>query len=493
MRSRRWTDELLDALRYVGDPAIDSRAGEIAPIHSGSVGQPAVTEEERAAARRERRPPSDTLPGAVTTVLEDGGPGDEDLVDTFWTRDYGGRSSLDPQDTALAQDLFRRFGQEISAMLLLAALPQSYAVEPGAHILMQSAQLHDDLVDRIFRTTQFLIDVMTEHPPDREPADRKLNPFAGGTNPNYAMLAGGRGYVAARWTRLAHARVRADLGPRQPRSPTGLPTGTVDDHRVVGEPIHQEHMLGMYLTFCVGVWESLEQLGIRWTAKEKDAYFQHWDWIAHLMGIGHEQAIRTELTALAQHPDDRKKCHGLPLPDEVEPLLAGFQGDVLRPRSVEEAEDLLAMIRDRTWPSLRDSRAFSNSAGKRLVRALLAELEEAMPAGMRWFPSEVMRFLADERVKQALGLGDSYLPPQLFDWVQGASRRWSGPGPNLIFSPGARVAANQVSLHSVVKWSKDSKVEIHFVDDGRVQQTSVKSHNEEKRALASIVEQRTAT
>jgi hypothetical protein len=67
---------------------------------------------------------------------------------------------IDWSEVLRTQDLFTRYGNEIGSALLLAALPQTYATERGAKVLVASSGLETDLTRRVRGTAQFLMLVM---------------------------------------------------------------------------------------------------------------------------------------------------------------------------------------------------------------------------------------------------------------------------------------------------------------------------------------------
>ena len=125
-----------------------------------------------------------------------------------------------------ARDLFVRYGDEISAALLLSALPESYAAEWGAPVLIAHGDLVWQLPRRIRQTALFLLAVLTEtdgrrHPagvgcPARHARSQVREPPSGDQHRIDALpavrLAASvpRGHPSGpRWRRNGHARERA--------------------------------------------------------------------------------------------------------------------------------------------------------------------------------------------------------------------------------------------------------------------------------------------
>jgi hypothetical protein len=116
------TNDMLDRMRRIGDPRVDNARAN------------------RNAAARER------------LIKEAREKGPARFLDGDWLKDNAERYGLkdllqhdgtlpDPGLVKKACDLFARYGSEIAAALLLAALPEAYAAGEGAKVLAQRSQL----------------------------------------------------------------------------------------------------------------------------------------------------------------------------------------------------------------------------------------------------------------------------------------------------------------------------------------------------------------
>ena len=239
-----WTHELLDALRQVGDPALDATGGQggwrdVAVAPAGGV-PPAVASPEAPTAtvppevellQAWRRSPTGALPAVG-----------EALRDPFWC-DPG--DAVDPERVAVAQDLFIVYGGEIAAALLLASLPNAYAAEAGAGVLAATDELRSNTRRRIAETAQVLVDVLL---PDPTPLYDPVTNRPGGWRPDAArtLQPGGRGYVSIRSTRLTHAVIRELVTARGTWDPDE-PVRNRMEHRGIavatrrGVPIERDH------------------------------------------------------------------------------------------------------------------------------------------------------------------------------------------------------------------------------------------------------------
>jgi hypothetical protein len=156
------------------------------------------------------------------------------------------------------QDAFKKYGLEISMMLLCKSLPASYACANGAEVLYRTGRLNEKngslhpFTRRLMETSQFVINVMCE----------------GGIEAN------GTGIRTAQKVRLMHASIRYFL------------TSSGDwDELVLGKPINQEDMAGTLMDFAVYPIEGLEQIGMDLTEEEKEGYYHIWRLIGHVMGV----------------------------------------------------------------------------------------------------------------------------------------------------------------------------------------------------------------
>ncbi len=441
-----WTHELLDRLRMIGDPELDTFDGADGwrgvRVAGAAEAEAAGRADPRAIAptllQVWRRSPAGALPLDDIERLQEETPEQLFFIeDPFWTQSG---ESLSPKRIATARSLFVVYGGEIAASLLLAGLPSSYAAEAGAGVLAETAELRSHARRRIAETSQLVVEVLL--------ADKELM-F---TDPHdlwvvepavdQALPLGSRGYVRVRTTRLTHAVIRSILLESGRWEPTASCKIPARKGAVVGLPVNQEDLLGTLLTFTVVVFETMAKLGVPWNDEAEQAYCDLWDRVAEGLGIG-TRAVTDVLTA-----------QGMDLPDE-------YVGR-LRPKTPAEARELCELIRNRTWPMPLPGRVlgpFANSNGKLLVRALLDELQSAMPRGGERLPLFLMRYLMDPRAHELLGLGGGGLTDSLMRWPdpQRFTRRAPWQAGKLAVGAGMRLAANEVSrrafVHFIRAWS----------------------------------------
>lgn len=164
----------------------------------------------------------------------------------------------DAQQCAIGQDVFRRFGIEITMLLFYVSLPAAYSCRHGAHVLVETGRLitrkgkEDRFAHRLMETAQFVLDVM-------EPG---------------AFLPEGNGMEVALKIRLIHASIRYYL-----KSQGSWDVATY------GEPINQEDMAGTLMSFSAMILEGLENMGAHVTPEEQEAYFHCWRIVGHLTGL----------------------------------------------------------------------------------------------------------------------------------------------------------------------------------------------------------------
>lgn len=163
------------------------------------------------------------------------------------------------------------------------------------------------------------------------------------SGPPASLQPGGRGYASARGVRLLHAVIRNTIDA----------SGTWDA-AAHGEPINQEDLLGTLLTFTTVVFRGLESLQLPFDADAADDYLFTWCVIGHLLGIDAN----------------------------------------LLPLDRGAAEDLMWTIAAR--------QQHQSAAGDQLMAALLHEMEQSMPWGMRTFPRALVRRLLDDDIADML-------------------------------------------------------------------------------------------
>lgn len=249
----RWTDEILDAFRQVGDPPADQAVQEV--FATGSVSE--VNKLMRTLVRNDM-PLPDQLPPSLYNYF--------DTTDNLpeWA---------DLDAIARSQDFFVRHGLLAIMILGCYSLPVCYAAPKGVKVIYESARLYSDARRRVLETAQLLLDSLAP----------------GGLAPT------GAGVRSAQKVRLMHAAVRNLL----------LNRGW--DSAELGIPINQEDLVGTLGAFGFYFMDGLQKLNVRFTTQEADDYIHTWNVIGHIMGIQrslHPQSF-SEATYLAGRINDR--------------------------------------------------------------------------------------------------------------------------------------------------------------------------------------------
>ena len=383
------TDDILNLLRRIGDPLVDAKAKDV----------PAATRDALMEKAREK--------------------GLDPLRNADWLKDHAaeydlegllkyGRTLPDPDLVKTACDLFARYGSEIAAALLLAALPEAYAAGGGAKVLFQRSQLIEGgevSTKRILSTAQFVIWILTPgtlSPPVSHDMATYTYPQFDATERLWGELTG-QALCASLALRITHSLIR-----------NAAPVVAVPVQPDAGSvPLNQEDLLATLLSFSITVFEVLEKFGISWSEEEQEAYFYVWDRVGQTMGIGDFHVIATltgvgsfeelrwklrdyeerdpsadpgkggddtvtdeaEKETATEEPgkgegeaadsEAQKRGEAVPTgadaitPAEVDDLFRGPRNrrvlrriadmGTLRPRSVPEARVLLARLRERMW------------------------------------------------------------------------------------------------------------------------------------------------
>ena len=276
------TNDLLDLMRKIGDPLVDTALSTMRD------------------ANREQLV-NDARKGGLVWFLKDdrldANASAFDIEDLL--KDPG--TLPDPDLVKTACDLFARYGSEIAAALLLAALPEAYAAGEGATVLAQHSQLAKGgtlSTRRILATAQFVIWILTPGTPDPPVSDdmqKYTYPSFDDTSLLWAPTKG-RALRASLALRMMHSLIRIS-------APTGIESPALD--APVRPLLNQEDLLATLLSFSITVFEVLEQFGINWTAEEQEAYFYVWDRVGHTLGIGDTRVI-LELTGSEALEDLRR-------------------------------------------------------------------------------------------------------------------------------------------------------------------------------------------
>jgi hypothetical protein len=227
----RWTDELLDGMRRMGDPLADAAVGEV--FADGSI---------------------QAVNAVMRTLVENDGIVPESLPPVI--RDYLSQSAqlpdwADPALIKAGEDIFWKYGATAIASLLCYSLPFCYAGRKGVQVLWLTSRLYTNPTRRIIETAQMLVDVMKP----------------GGLAPT------GDGVCTAQKVRLMHAGVRHQIHAYQGWNPE------------FGEPINQEDMAGTLISFSWVMVDGLRRLGVPVGDAEAEAYLHCWKVVGHIMGI----------------------------------------------------------------------------------------------------------------------------------------------------------------------------------------------------------------
>lgn len=159
----------------------------------------------------------------------------------------------------LGEQVFTRYGPEISMCLLCKSLPEAYACAKGAKVLYATGRLSEHngslsiFTRRLMETAQFVMNVCSP----------------GGLSPS------GSGIVTAQKVRLIHASIRYYLR---------------NYHWDLsnGEPINQQDMAGTLQSFSTLILQGLEQLNIQLSQDEKEGYYHIWHVVGHIIGLREE-------------------------------------------------------------------------------------------------------------------------------------------------------------------------------------------------------------
>ncbi len=194
-------------------------------------------------------------------------------------------------------------------------------------------------------------------------------------------------------------------------------------------------MLG---TFTIAVIDAVERLGISWEPDAQQAYIDLWDRVGALLGIGGK-----DVTDRLEH--------------KFRIRVGGDYEGRLRPKTVDEFRELVGLIIERTWTRPKPQihlAPFDGYHGKVLVRALLDELQSAMPRGMERLPLMVMRYLVHPDAQELLGLGGGGVIDALAQLSRGRRRKPALMAPmrfgDMMVDTGMRMMANEVSRRAFV-------------------------------------------
>ena len=236
----RWTDEVLEPFRHMGEPVADGVIGKIFADNEVE----AVNEIMKSIHSNAQIIPAE-MPDSVEDYFN--------LTDDWpaWA---------DPEKVRLGQRLFQRYGMQMTLAYFTWSLPSCYAWAKAAKVLTWTGGIDKNVHRRIIETAQFVLDVMVE----------------GGLEP------GGFGVRTAQKIRLLHATIRHHIGHD--------PKWRADEY---GTPANQEDHVATLLTLAL-VPRVLTKMGMDFSREEEDAYFHCWRVIGHFLGI-HEALLPVDL------------------------------------------------------------------------------------------------------------------------------------------------------------------------------------------------------
>lgn len=235
--SSRWSNELLNAMRWQQDPVADAFLKQVVETE----GQPQAMQ-------------------IFNVLIHHIGIQLPDLPDyaaAYFTETAALPSWADTEQIRLGQQLFAEHGPSMMALLFFKALPTTYLPTSTSKVLIRTGRLaeSEDKMARYGRrvgeTAQFVLDVMSMG----------------------NLAPGGKGIATTQKIRLIHASIRLFL-PKEEWDETAWQL-----------PVNQEDMAITILTFSVSLVEGLESLGVRVPDAQREAYVHLWKVVGHLLGI----------------------------------------------------------------------------------------------------------------------------------------------------------------------------------------------------------------
>jgi hypothetical protein len=136
--------------------------------------------------------------------------------------------------------------------LIMGSLMELYAASRGAKVLIRSGRLESQVIQRLHDTTTFVLEIA---------ASRGPRP---GTYAHRHILR----------TRLVHAFIRHGMLKRGDWSSAAW-----------GHPVNQEDYAGTLISFSHVYLRSMERIGVRPTAEEKDSIHHIYRWVGWVMGV----------------------------------------------------------------------------------------------------------------------------------------------------------------------------------------------------------------
>ena len=228
----RYTDEVMEALRGVGDPLLDPIMEQLV----AGKGLAAVNEALRSAVTNANAAP-ESLPADLRAWL---------------TREARLPSGTDRARLERASAFFVDHAVSLSAILGLASLPECYAAKKGVKALHATDQMgYSGTEKRVSETSQFLLHVM----------------IPGG------LLDHGTGIATLIKVRLMHSASRL------------LIQGKDWDTERDGLPVNQEDLIGTLTTFGCTPLLHITKLGVTVSDEEREDFWYFWRIAGQILGI----------------------------------------------------------------------------------------------------------------------------------------------------------------------------------------------------------------
>jgi mpaB/rubber oxygenase-like protein len=256
MADDRWTADLLDRMRLVGDPLADATVKAVF-----DKGQVAAVNDLLTRLVRNDDVPAGPWPAEMAAYL------DASARLPAWA---------DRGLIRAGESMFLRYGLSSVGILACASLPECYVLRDVAAVLGTTQRLAEHARRRIFETATMVLAVMAE----------------GGLAP------GGTGIRVVQKVRLMHAAVR-HLILTPPPSAGDSPAASLADALLAerwpaerGVPVSQEDLAAVLLTFSWVILRGWRHLGVDLTREESTAYLHCWNVVGHVLGIRDELLAR---------------------------------------------------------------------------------------------------------------------------------------------------------------------------------------------------------
>lgn len=371
MTLEKWNNAMLDSMRQIADPRAD---GVVAAVIDAGGADAVNALMRHLVGNRDLIPES--LPKVVKEFLE------ETEILPSWA---------DKKLIKKGEKVFDLNGPEMIMMLFFVSLPYAYATKRGSHVLAISAELTKHVHRRIFRTAQFIMDVMQE----------------GG------LSAGGRGVRSAQKVRLIHASIRHYIHHNPKWSSEWDPEW--------GLPINQEDMAGTLMDFSAGVMRGLSNAGIPLDSEHAEAYLHCWKVVGHIIGVRPElmpenvaDSFDLANTIIARQKGESDSGTALAkdliqfIQGFMPRFMRGFSATATRVLSGDEVADIIHVDRA-DWTRVLLSVQFA------LFR-LAARFEHRFPRSRKWIRFVTWNLIEKAVIYEEGGQGASFeIPDDLAD------------------------------------------------------------------------------